>query len=74
VRKVRILLSFQKPWANELTSLDYLFQLAVEMKKLGLPWLSDIGGSDSKQVPAPASLDPAVDQAKNENSQKLRAF
>lgn len=23
-------------------SLDYLFQLAVEMKKLGLPWLSDI--------------------------------
>ncbi|KAB8302590.1 hypothetical protein EYC80_005968 [Monilinia laxa] len=23
-------------------SLDYLFQIAVEMKKLGLPWLSDI--------------------------------
>lgn len=23
-------------------SLDYLFQLAVEMKKLGLPWISDI--------------------------------
>lgn len=23
-------------------SLDYLFQLAVEMKKLGIPWLSDI--------------------------------
>ncbi|KAI0012937.1 Methylthioribulose-1-phosphate dehydratase [Xylariaceae sp. FL0662B] len=23
-------------------SLDYLFQLAVEMKKLGLPWLSDV--------------------------------
>jgi methylthioribulose-1-phosphate dehydratase len=22
--------------------LDYLFQLAVEMKKLGLPWLSEI--------------------------------
>jgi methylthioribulose-1-phosphate dehydratase len=27
--------------ANE-HSLDYLFQLAVEMRKLGLPWLSDI--------------------------------
>jgi methylthioribulose-1-phosphate dehydratase len=24
------------------SSLDYLFQLAVEMRKLGLPWLSDI--------------------------------
>lgn len=24
------------------SSLDYLFQLAVEMKKLGMPWLSDI--------------------------------
>ncbi|TPX14194.1 uncharacterized protein E0L32_000588 [Thyridium curvatum] len=23
-------------------SLDYLFQLAVEMKKLGLPWISDV--------------------------------
>jgi len=23
-------------------SLDYLFQLAVEMKKLGIPWLSDV--------------------------------
>ena len=23
-------------------SLDYLFQLAVEMRKLGMPWLSDI--------------------------------
>lgn len=23
-------------------SLDYLFQLAVEMKKLGIPWVSDI--------------------------------
>lgn len=23
-------------------SLDYLFQLAVEMKKLGISWLSDI--------------------------------
>lgn len=23
-------------------SLDYLFQLAVEMKQLGVPWLSDI--------------------------------
>ncbi|POR33247.1 Methylthioribulose-1-phosphate dehydratase [Tolypocladium paradoxum] len=23
-------------------SLDYLFQLAVEMKKLGIPWISDI--------------------------------
>lgn len=23
-------------------SLDYLFQLAVEMKKLGLPWISEI--------------------------------
>lgn len=23
-------------------SLDYLFQLAVEMKKLGVPWVSDI--------------------------------
>jgi methylthioribulose-1-phosphate dehydratase len=22
--------------------LDYLFQLAVEMKKLGLPWISNI--------------------------------
>ena len=25
-----------------ISSLDYLFQLAVEMKKLGIPWLSDI--------------------------------
>lgn len=25
-----------------LPSLDYLFQIAVEMKKLGLPWLSDV--------------------------------
>jgi len=24
------------------SSLDYLFQMAVEMRKLGLPWLSDI--------------------------------
>lgn len=24
------------------TSLDYLFQLAVEMKKLGIPWISDV--------------------------------
>lgn len=23
-------------------SLDYLFHLAVEMKKLGIPWISDI--------------------------------
>lgn len=23
-------------------SLDYLFQLAVEMAKLGIPWVSDI--------------------------------
>lgn len=23
-------------------SLDYLFQLAVEMKKLGLPWISHV--------------------------------
>lgn len=23
-------------------SLDYLFQLAVEMKKLGLPWISEV--------------------------------
>lgn len=23
-------------------SLDYLFQLAVEMKQLGLPWITDI--------------------------------
>jgi len=22
--------------------LDYLFQLAIEMKKLGLPWISDL--------------------------------
>lgn len=32
-------------WSPALTdvySLDYLFQLAVEMKKLGIPWLSDI--------------------------------
>lgn len=27
---------------NPLPSLDYLFQLAVEMKRLGLPWLSNI--------------------------------
>lgn len=27
---------------KDLTSLDYLFQLAVEMKKLGIPWISDI--------------------------------
>lgn len=25
-----------------LASLDYLFQLAVEMKQLGLPWITDI--------------------------------
>lgn len=25
-----------------INSLDYLFQLAVEMRKLGIPWLSDI--------------------------------
>lgn len=24
------------------TSLDYLFQLAVEMHKLGLPWISQV--------------------------------
>ena len=24
------------------TSLDYLFQLAVEMKQLNLPWITDI--------------------------------
>jgi hypothetical protein len=24
------------------SSLDYLFQLAVEMKKLGLPWITQI--------------------------------
>lgn len=24
------------------SSLDYLFQLAVEMKKLGLPWISEV--------------------------------
>jgi hypothetical protein len=42
------------------------------MKKLGLPWLSDISGTESKQ--APVSLDNSVDEAKNENSQKLRVF
>lgn len=25
-----------------LCSLDYLFQLAVEMERLGLPWITDI--------------------------------
>lgn len=24
------------------SSLDYLFQLAVEMKQLGLPWISEV--------------------------------
>jgi len=28
--------------ANNRPSLDYLFQLAIEMKKLGLSWLADI--------------------------------
>lgn len=28
--------------ANSCHSLDYLFQIAVEMKKLGIPWVSDI--------------------------------
>lgn len=28
--------------ANEESSLDYLFQLAIEMKKLELPWLSHV--------------------------------
>lgn len=28
--------------ANEGCSLDYLFQLAIEMKKLELPWLSHV--------------------------------
>lgn len=28
--------------ADILCSLDYLFQIAVDMKKLGLPWLSDV--------------------------------
>lgn len=35
-------------WSNLVTnlydqhSLDYLFQLAVEMKQLGLPWISNV--------------------------------
>lgn len=28
--------------ADMISSLDYLFQIAVEMKKLGIPWESDI--------------------------------
>lgn len=28
--------------ANYPLSLDYLFQLAVEMKKLGIPWISEV--------------------------------
>jgi hypothetical protein len=28
--------------AHAFPSLDYLFQLAIEMKKLGISWLSDI--------------------------------
>ena len=28
--------------ANCECSLDYLFQLAVEMKQLGLPWISNV--------------------------------
>jgi methylthioribulose-1-phosphate dehydratase len=30
-------------------SLDYLFQLAVEMKQLGLPWLTDITPVETKR-------------------------
>lgn len=29
-------------YADRSSSLDYLFQIAVEMKKLGIPWESDI--------------------------------
>lgn len=29
-------------YADRTSSLDYLFQIAVEMKKLGIPWESDI--------------------------------
>ncbi|CAJ2513310.1 Uu.00g014290.m01.CDS01 [Anthostomella pinea] len=36
-------------------SLDYLFQLAVEMKKLGLPWISDV----PETLPAPKTAAPA---------------
>jgi hypothetical protein len=33
---------FREAHANNETSLDYLFQLAVEMKQLNLPWITDI--------------------------------
>ncbi|KAI1499671.1 methylthioribulose-1-phosphate dehydratase [Biscogniauxia marginata] len=39
-------------------SLDYLFQLAVEMKKLGLPWISNV----AETLPTPTS--PAVPEVK----------
>lgn len=32
----------QKTDCSEIFSLDYLFQLAVEMHKLGLPWISEV--------------------------------
>lgn len=35
------------------SSLDYLFQLAIEMKKLGLPWISDV---------KPTAVDQRLDQ------------
>jgi methylthioribulose-1-phosphate dehydratase len=34
-------------------SLDYLFQLAVEMKQLGIPWLSDIPVTVPQRKAAP---------------------
>ena len=35
--------------ANICYSYDYLFQLAVEMRKLGLPWISDVKPVDLKR-------------------------
>ena len=43
-RCVALLLSTSLAWrqADVSPSLDYLFQLAVEMKRLGLPWISEV--------------------------------
>ncbi|KAI0599366.1 methylthioribulose-1-phosphate dehydratase [Biscogniauxia sp. FL1348] len=46
-------------------SLDYLFQLAVEMKKLGLPWISNVAETIPTPIrPAVPEVDPEAKKRK----------
>ncbi|KAI0025355.1 methylthioribulose-1-phosphate dehydratase [Xylariomycetidae sp. FL0641] len=45
-------------------SLDYLFQLAVEMRKLGIPWMSDV----PETLPTAKAGEPQAKRQKTENA------